>query len=144
MNGFRERRKRLPVVNITPLIDVLFILLIFFMVSSTFIEQPNIRLQLPRAAHADVTNIERLVVTISKDERIFLGEKPVSLAELSDLLIDAILKTDDRTLVIKADKNVRHGVVVRVIDIAKGAGFEKIVLPTEAGEGKPAGKSARP
>ena len=81
MMGFRRKRRRTPILNITPLIDVLFLLLIFFLVSSRFIEEPNIKLDLPRAAHADVTEIESLAVTISRTGQLYFRDRPVAKRE---------------------------------------------------------------
>jgi len=139
MMQFREKRRKPPLVNITPLIDVLFLLLIFFMVTSTFIEQPNIKLELPRTAHADVSRIEKLTVTISKDGTLYFGPRRVSKRELSDLLLDAALRNPRTPLVIRADKDAAHGVVIEVLDMAKGAGLTKVVLPTEPASIQPPG-----
>lgn len=133
---FRGKQRRRPVLNITPLIDVLFLLLIFFLVSSTFVEQPNIKLDLPRAAHADVSKVESLAVSINETGQLYFRDRPVARRELPALLHEALGEQKDRSLVIKADRNVPHGAVVKVLDIAKGAGFRRIVLPTSPEETK--------
>ena len=69
---FRTKRFIKPVINIAPVVDVLFLLLIFFMVTSTFVEQPNIKLELPSTRHSEATKIERMVLTISRDGQLFL------------------------------------------------------------------------
>ena len=130
----RGPKRRMPIINVTSLVDVLFLLLIFFMVSSTFLEQPNIKLDLPRAAHADVTEVETLAVTIDQGGQLYFGERPIGKSDLPPLLLDALSKRADRSLVIKADKNVAHGKVVEVLDLAKGIGFKRIVLPTSLEE----------
>jgi len=131
---FRRKKRRSPILNITPLIDVLFLLLIFFMVSSRFAEEPNIKLELPRTAHADVSAVDLLTVTVTKRGELFFGERPIAKRDLPDLLLVEIMKKRDRSLVVKADKNVPHGWVVELLDIAKGVGFERIVLPTSLEE----------
>ena len=127
---FRPKRFIKPVINIAPVVDVLFLLLIFFMVTSTFVEQPNIKLELPSTRHSDATKIERMVLTISRDGQLFLQDKPVEKKDLGKELRRVILDTGDEVLVLKADKFVPYGVVIGIMDDAKGAGFKKIIAPT--------------
>ncbi len=127
---FRPKRFIKPVINIAPVVDVLFLLLIFFMVTSTFVEQPNIKLELPSTRHSEATKIERMVLTISRDGQLFLQDKPVEKKDLGKELRRVILDTGDEVLVLKADKFVPYGVVIGIMDDAKGAGFKKIIAPT--------------
>ncbi len=127
---FRVKRYIKPVINIASLVDVLFLLLIFFMVTSAFVEQPNIKLELPATRHSDVSKIERVVLTIARDGQLFLQDKPVDKINLEKELRRIILDTGDEVLVLKADKMVTYGDVVDVMDDAKGAGFKKVVAPT--------------
>jgi biopolymer transport protein ExbD len=127
---FRPKRFIKPVINIAPVVDVLFLLLIFFMVTSTFVEQPNIKLELPSTRHSEATKIERMVLTISRDGQLFLQDKPVEKKDLEKELRRVILDTGDEVLVLKADKFVPYGVVIGIMDDAKGAGFKKIIAPT--------------
>ncbi len=127
---FRVKRYIKPVINIASLVDVLFLLLIFFMVTSAFVEQPNIKLELPATRHSDVSKIDRVVLTIARDGQLFLQDKPVDKINLEKELRRIILDTGDEVLVLKADKMVSYGDVVDVMDDAKGAGFKKVVAPT--------------
>ncbi len=127
---FRPKRFIKPVINIAPVVDVLFLLLIFFMVSSTFIEQPNIKLELPSTRHSEATKIEQRVLTISRDGQLFLQDRPVEKRNLEKELRRLRLDTGDEVLVLKADKLVPYGVVVDIMDDAKGAGFKRVIAPT--------------
>ena len=127
---FRVKRYIKPVINIASLVDVLFLLLIFFMVTSAFVEQPNIKLELPATRHSEVSKVERTVLTISRDGQLFLKEKPVEKQNLEKELRRLRLDTGDEVLVLKADKMVPYGEVVDVMDGARGAGFKKVVAPT--------------
>ena len=127
---FRIKRYIKPVINIASLVDVLFLLLIFFMVTSAFVEQPNIKLELPATRHSEVSRVERTVLTLSRDGQLFLKEKPVDKQNLEKELRRLMLDTGDEVLVLKADKLVPYGDVVDVMDSAKGAGFKKVVAPT--------------
>ncbi len=127
---FRVKRYIKPVINIASLVDVLFLLLIFFMVTSAFVEQPNIKLELPATRHSEVSKVERTVLTISRDGQLFLRDKPVEKQDLEKELRRLMLDTGDDVLVLKADKLVPYGDVVDIMDYAKGAGFKKVVAPT--------------
>jgi len=127
---FRAKRYIKPVINIASLVDVLFLLLIFFMVTSAFVEQPNIKLELPATSHSEVSKVERTVLTISRDGQLFIKERPVDKQNLEKELRRLMLDTGDEVLVLKADKLVPYGDVVDVMDSAKGAGFKKVVAPT--------------
>ncbi len=127
---FREKRVTKSIINLTPMVDMLFLILLFFLVTSSFIEQPNIRLELPSTKYASTSKIEERTLTISQDGKLFYQNKPVERKDLIAILKDAFSRQDDKTLVLRADKNVPYGVVVDVMDAAKGAGLRRIVAPT--------------
>ncbi|OHB36455.1 MAG: hypothetical protein A2Y08_00165 [Planctomycetes bacterium GWA2_40_7] len=127
---FRLKQYIKPVINITSLVDVIFLLLLFFMVTSSFVEQPNIKLELPSTKHSEVSKIENIVLTIARDGQLFLQDKPVVKETLEKELRRVILDTGDEVLVLKADKFVPYGVVVDTMDAVKGAGFKKVIAPT--------------
>ena len=112
------------------MVDMLFLILLFFLVTSSFIEQPNIRLELPSTKYAATSKIEERTLMISQEGKLFYQNKPVERKDLIAILKDAFSKQDDKTLVLRADKNVPYGVVVDVMDAAKGAGLKRIVAPT--------------
>jgi biopolymer transport protein ExbD len=127
---FRIKRYIKPVINIASLVDVLFLLLIFFMVTSAFVEQPNIKLELPSTRHSEVSKLENMVLTIARDGKLFLQDRPVDKKNLEKELRRVVLDTGDEVLVLKADKFVPYGVVIDIMDAVKGAGFKKIIAPT--------------
>ncbi len=127
---FRIKRYIKPVINIASLVDVLFLLLIFFMVTSAFVEQPNIKLELPSTRHSEVSKIENMVLTIARNGELFLQDRPVDKKNLEKELRRVILDTGDEVLVLKADKFVPYGVVIDIMDAVKGAGFRKVIAPT--------------
>jgi biopolymer transport protein ExbD len=124
------KRRRL-LLNITPLIDVLFILIIFFAVSSTFLEQPGIKLALPQAEKTDLQKIDKAVIFITSEQQILFRDKEITIDNLGPLLKDAMDQSLDRSLIINADRNVAHGFVVQIMDIARQNGVIKIVIATE-------------
>jgi len=131
MKLLADKKKSKMLLNITPLIDVLFILIIFFAVSSTFLEQPGIKLALPKAKKTDLQKIEKAVLFITVDNKLFFRGKEISLENLAPMLKDAMEQSLDRSLIVNADKEVHHGFVVKIMDIAKQNGVKKLVIATE-------------
>lgn len=127
---FREKRTTKSIINLTSMVDMLFLILLFFLVTSTFIEQPNIKLELPSTKYASTSKLEEKVLTISQDGKLFFQNKPIERKDLIPVLKDAFSKQDDKTLIMKADKKVPYGVIIDVMDAAKGAGLRRIVAPT--------------
>lgn len=126
----RKKRKIDAQLNVTPLVDVVLQLVLFFMVSTTFIVQSGIKITLPTTTVKEVQPIRDLVVSISKDGAMYLNRDPVTINTLSGKL-KKIGNLQEKLLIIKADKKVYHGVVVNVMDIAKTNGLNKIVIATE-------------
>ena len=127
---FRTKRLVKPIINIAPMVDVLFLLLIFFMVTSTFVDQPNIKLDLPSTVHANTSKIDEMNLLITRDGNIFLENEIVDINNLENVLRKLVPMMEKKTLVMRADKEVSYGIVIKVMDSAKGAGVHKIVAPT--------------
>lgn len=128
--SFRTRRAVNYTINIASLVDILFILLIFFVVTSTFVEQPNIKLDLPSAKHAETSESQGLVLTITRDSRLFLGKQPIGITELDAALRSKVAASGEPTLILRADKEVPYGAVVAVMDVARGAGLKRMTAIT--------------
>ena len=128
---FSEKPKRRVIISVTSLIDVMFLLLIFFMVTSTFLEQAGMKLDLPSARSAETTVTRRLVLFIGADNSLVLGDRPVSIDDLEAVMAEAAASSEDGTLVLNADKTVQHGMVIKVMDIAKRAGMKRLVVGTK-------------
>ncbi len=127
---FRQKRVIKPVINVAPVVDVLFLLLIFFMVTSTFVEQPNIKLELPTTKYTEASRIDMIVLTISRGGHLFLQDEPVERNDLMKSLRKIVVETGEKTLVLKSDKWIPYGIVVDIMDDAKGAGFKRVIAPT--------------
>lgn len=128
---FGKKKKRKVLINITSLIDVLFLLLIFFMVSSTFIENPGMDLELPESESSTLKEIKDLILQINPDGRLFLNSREVYDSTLESSLQTEHLKNPEAALILKADKNVIHGRVVQVMDAARKLGITKLIIATE-------------
>jgi len=112
-------------IDIAPLIDMVFQLLIFFMLTSTFIMQPGIKVNLPKAVTSQIIKKENLVLTISSENVLYLEDKVVTLKELR-----SELKKSKRPILIKADKKAEVGRVVDVWDICRELGIEHLNIAT--------------
>ncbi|MDZ7374499.1 MAG: biopolymer transporter ExbD [candidate division KSB1 bacterium] len=133
-----SRRRRRVLINITSLIDVLFLLLIFFAISTTFREQPGLNLALPEAQHGGLEQLaQELVVEVAPDRRIFLAGEEVPLDSLEARLQSILPSLAEKKLLLRADESVPHGLVVRAMDAAKAAGVETIVIATRLPEATP-------
>ncbi len=129
---FKRRTKLLGgLATTTPLVDIVFNLLIFFMLSSSFIVHPGIKIKLPQASIKESERETKLNVTITRNNRIFLNDKRVRLKDLLREMKDFISTEREEILFIKADSDVRHGLVVEIMDIAKRAGVERLAIATQ-------------
>jgi len=126
-----KRGSRTVFVNVTSFIDVLFVLLLFFMVSTTFVNQPAMSLDLPKAVHSQGTRQPGLIVYVDQNGVIHLNDEPVDDALLDSALRSRLVDSEDKAVVLKADSRVSHGTVVHVLDIIKGAGVVKLTIATQ-------------
>ncbi|HDP35585.1 MAG TPA: biopolymer transporter ExbD, partial [Candidatus Hydrogenedentes bacterium] len=115
-------RRRFALINITPLVDVTLLLLIFFMVSATFREINALDIQVPAAASGDAETAPLTEISIGSDGALFFDAKPVTFAELRPLLRERIREDADAEVSVRADKRVPYEHVVRVLDLARTVG----------------------
>lgn len=118
----------------TSLIDVVFLLLIFFVVTSTFLDRPGIDLTLPEAGSAPVAERDELTVRLDADGGTWIGSSAVEPAALSDSIAARIERGGHDRVVLEADETVPHGRVVRAMDAARRAGAEALVVATRPEE----------
>jgi biopolymer transport protein ExbD len=130
----RARRKGRVLINITSLIDVLFLLLIFFMVSSTFLEQPGIQLELPEAKSSVLVEQKEFTLFVNQNGTLFLNDSEISLKDLETRIREVLPRMKDVALILKADKDVNYGLVVEVIDAVKNSGLKKLIIGTRIRE----------
>ena len=124
-------KKRSPLVNVTPLIDALFLLLIFFMVSSTFRDLPGIPLDLPEARTGEGTRSSGVEVQINREGVIRLEGRIVAVQDLGERLDRALGDAESRDLFLRADRGVPYGKVVTVMDLAREKKVARLVVATE-------------
>lgn len=127
----QQRRLRKPLINITSLIDVLFLLLLFVLVSSSFIEKPGIKVDLPGAVSAEAEKIDSLVLYVDKEGKLYLNDQRLEEGDLKGALEKALPRMKDEALTLNADETVHHGLVVRLMDTARNCGIRKLIIGTE-------------
>jgi biopolymer transport protein ExbD len=126
---FRSVKKEEPSLGIAPLIDIVFLLLIFFMVTSHFDVASGVRIRLPQVEKMIYDQHEnKITVVIDKSGQAYLEGKKMDMKTLSERLEALVQEKDLFQVVLQADKDVRHGVVVQTMDIAKRAGVRSIVI----------------
>lgn len=122
-------------IDLTSMIDVVFQLLIFFMVTTTFVTAPGLSVDLPAASSQDMVRESKdLTVTITKEGSLSLGQEQITLEDLERRFTDAATQSKQSVVIIQADKSVEHGLVVQVMDLARKGGIEHLAIATEPGE----------
>jgi biopolymer transport protein ExbD len=123
-----KRAGTIAAINVTPLVDVVLVLLVILMVASTYIVAQTLKVQLPRAKSTDGTAEKPAKIEILKDGKLRWNEVFIQEADLADKLKAAVANDPEVSLVVSADKEVQHGNVVHVLDLAKLAGVVKFAI----------------
>jgi biopolymer transport protein ExbD len=138
--NLRKRAKEEPTVDLTSLIDVVFLLLIFFMVSTTFEQQSSLKVDLPEASttEAPIDDVDRLELVIDAEGRIYLNDEKL-VDERPQTLIAAMnqLVGDNRNIpiILRADRQTPHHFVVMAMDVAAQLGFSNLSIATDRSSG---------
>jgi biopolymer transport protein TolR len=139
-------RAPLSEINVTPLVDVMLVLLIIFMVAAPMMTA-GVDIDLPQAdaPRMDIDE-QKLLLTIDREERVFLGEDEIASERLEDVLLHNERLQREREIFVQADAAVPYGVVVRVLAILRRAGVEDLGLVTDpmGAGGAPVPSGARP
>jgi biopolymer transport protein ExbD len=133
---FADARRSSASINVTPLVDVMFQLLIFLLVTTSFKIAPGIKVDLPRAPHAGPSRVERLLLTVSRDGAYHLDNTWVAPGDLGPRLRNLRERMGDRPLALRVDREARSGALVLALDAARDAGYKQVVLPTETPRGR--------
>ncbi|MET0344214.1 MAG: biopolymer transporter ExbD [Polyangiales bacterium] len=130
-SGGRGKRGGMIVgINVTPMVDVVLVLLVILMVSATWIVSQSMKVDLPNTANSDGSTASMAAVTIGPKGELRFNEAEVSEAELNQKLAEAG-KGDDVTLIVSADKAAQHGSVVHVLDLARTHKITKFAVQVE-------------
>ncbi len=128
---FETTNKPLSIFAYSSLTDIVMLLLIFFLLTSQFVIQTGVKVKLPGAKNNEQAAPSKMIVTITEQGRIFLGNEEVGIDKLAGKLELDKQKTNENNLIIRADKSVKIDLVIRVIDAAKGIGIDRFTIETE-------------
>ena len=128
--GGRRLGGSLAEINIIPLVDVVLVLLLIFMLTAPMMYR-GIDVYLARAASRPTAVDERLVLTVTKEQGLFLNDKRLTAGGLEQALRDAFKNRTDKTLYLKADAGLSYGAVVETMDRVRRAGIERLGMVTE-------------
>jgi biopolymer transport protein ExbD len=126
--GATRRRGIIAEINVTPLVDIMLVLLIIFMLTAHLIAKQAIEVELPRASNATTLKPTTLAITLTKDGTLYLDEKPVTADALRAAVAAAVAKDPKTQAVITGDKAVSHGRVVWVLDVVKSLGVTSFAI----------------
>ncbi|MBI3399541.1 MAG: biopolymer transporter ExbD [Deltaproteobacteria bacterium] len=126
-----SRDKIISDINITPLTDVMLVLLVIFMVTTPLLVMQSFKIKLPKTVSADTEIGKGLTISIAPGGIVYLNNKIVGMEMLFEAIKTELVSSRDKTIIIKADKDIPHGMVVKVLDTAKRAGAEKLSIATE-------------
>lgn len=115
-------------LDIAPLIDVMFQLLIFFMLTSNFVIQPGIKVKLPKAVTSEVLSTRNLTVTLTGQDLLFLNDQPTNIRDLTREI--KIAAEENKMVLLKADSSASLGRVVEIWDLCRDAGVSQINIAT--------------
>ena len=123
-------RSSLAEINITPLVDVVLVLLIIFMITAPVL-QSGIDVDVPKTRTVKQITEERTVISINKKQEIFVGNDPVNVNQIGDVLHRKVRDPENQAIYVRCDKDVPFGVLAYVMDETKAAGFTKVSLVTQ-------------
>jgi len=132
--GFTDEDEGINTINVTPLVDIILVLLIIFMVTATYIVKETIEIELPRAAHGGETVKTTFALLVTRDGKSWLNGQPTDDAGIVKAVGEARAKGEEVQAIVGADKNATHGAVTHLLDVLKGAGVAKFAIQIEKSE----------
>lgn len=137
-NSFRSFKTKLEVIHgrpdLTPMIDVVFLLLIFFMLSSSFVQVSGITVNLPSAVISSDASVNKLVVSIDQNNKFYFNDIPMTWEGLTEQLQKCKLQWNADTVIIRADKHTEYGVVVRIMSLSRSLDLNVYVATVDSKE----------
>ncbi len=130
MIRFSRRYQHRALIDITSLIDLVFLLVAFFMVTSRLGSESSIEVNLPKAMTASQEKESRVTLSVKKDNTIYLNEKPVSRDELIQRIKEMDLEPDKASIIIRGDRESNYETIVSVMDALRRSGLPRFTLST--------------
>jgi len=117
-------------INVTPLVDVVLVLLIIFMLTAPIL-QSGIEVSVPKTKSVKEITEERIVISVTKAQRVFLGNDPVNINEIGQVLRQKVRDPEHQSIYLRADENVPFGAFATVMDAVKSSGITNVSIVTE-------------
>lgn len=130
-NSLSTTEPELSEINISPMIDMVFILLIFFIVTTVFVEEPGVEINKPPAIMAKDLEKNSILIAVTSTNQIIYGGREVGVAGIRPIVKRLNQKGDNMPVILQVDESSSAGLVVRAIDEAKLGGAEKVSISTE-------------
>ena len=130
----RTHRGPITAFNAISLTDIIFLLLIFFLLSSTFVLQPGIKVELPTTTTSDISSEKSIVISLTRDGAIYLNDELVNQIELGARLRRMVLSAGEPIIAFRSDRAATIESLIEVMDIAKSAGGDKFIIVTAPAE----------
>jgi biopolymer transport protein TolR len=128
MASATRKRGIISDINVTPLVDIMLVLLIIFMLTANLIAKQAIEVELPRASQATTLNPTTLAITVTRDGALYLNGKPIASGPFRDAVAAAVAKDPRTEAIIAGDKAVSHGRIVWVLDVVKSLGVASFAI----------------
>jgi len=133
---FRRTSSTPVAINIAPLVDVVFLLVIFFAVSTTFLETAGLELTLPTSSSTAENAPQEITVEVTKDNLLYLDGTLLEEDQLAVELRDELTAREEKLVLLRADERTAHGTVVRIMDLAREAGATGLTVAARRGAGE--------
>src|SRR5512143_1545535 len=137
--GLVPRGRTLSEINVTPFVDVVLVLLIIFMITAPVL-QSGIEVAVPKTKTVKEVTEERVVISIDRSQRVFLGNDPININQIGERLRQKIRDPEHQSIYVRADENVPFGAFATVMDAVKQAGIVNVSIVTQPLESKNAGQ----
>ncbi len=129
-NSQGKTQTSLAEINVTPLVDVVLVLLIIFMITAPVL-QSGIEVSVPKTKTVKEITEERMVISIDKQQRVYLGNDAININEIGDKLRKKIRDPQNQTIYVRADENVPFGAFATVMDAVKASGITNVSIVTQ-------------
>jgi len=140
--GATRRRGVITEINVTPLVDIMLVLLIIFMLTAHLIARQAIEIELPRASQSTALPPTILAITLKADGALFLNDRPVTPAALRDAIRATVARDPKAQAIVAGDKRVSHGRVIWVLDTVKSLGITQFAIQIDPAAITPPGDGA--
>jgi biopolymer transport protein ExbD len=120
-------------IDMTPMLDIVFIMLIFFIVTTVFVKEAGVEVNKPNASQSVMPKNANIFIAVTADEKVWIDKREVDIDSVRANLERLMAEQPSDVIIVQADKDAEHGVVVEVLDQIKSAGIDRISIATDGG-----------